>query len=136
MLPTSTRADEAGTIRVLRDVFGFYSFLPNQEEIVRAILARQDAFVVMPTGEGSRCATSLPAAQRSRGLGFPPTLWTGPASLSDPLILLVARCDVVALVGSSCRRQLTQNPRDLKAAVDIDTDTGITYSPRLSLGGD
>ena len=40
------------TQRVLKDVFGFDCFLPNQEEIVDAILAKQDAFVVMPTGGG------------------------------------------------------------------------------------
>jgi len=47
--------------RVLRDVFGFHSFLPNQEEIVEAILARQDAFVVMPTGGGKSLCYQLPA---------------------------------------------------------------------------
>lgn len=30
-------------MRVLKDVFGFHSFLPDQEEIVQAILDKQDA---------------------------------------------------------------------------------------------
>ena len=49
------------TVRVLKDVFGFSCFLPNQEEIVQAILAGQDAFVVMPTGGGKSLCYQLPA---------------------------------------------------------------------------
>ncbi|MFW5871201.1 MAG: RecQ family ATP-dependent DNA helicase [Verrucomicrobiota bacterium] len=46
---------------VLKDLFGFHSFLSNQQEIVEAILARQDAFVVMPTGGGKSLCYQLPA---------------------------------------------------------------------------
>ena len=53
--------DTDNTMHVLRDVFGFHSFLPNQQEIVEAILARQDAFVVMPTGGGKSLCYQLPA---------------------------------------------------------------------------
>ena len=48
-------------MNVLNDVFGFSSFLSDQEEIVRAIVARQDAFVVMPTGGGKSLCYQLPA---------------------------------------------------------------------------
>ena len=47
--------------RVLKDIFGFQSFLLNQEEIVHAILARRDAFVVMPTGGGKSLCYQLPS---------------------------------------------------------------------------
>ncbi|MGH2350636.1 MAG: DEAD/DEAH box helicase, partial [Chloroflexota bacterium] len=36
----------------LESTFGFTSFRPLQEEIVRAILGGRDAFVLMPTGGG------------------------------------------------------------------------------------
>jgi len=60
MSDTKQSADLTAS-RVLRSVFGFHSFLPNQEEIVQAILSRQDAFVVMPTGGGKSLCYQLPA---------------------------------------------------------------------------
>jgi len=49
-MPGAQESIERTAARVLREVFGFHAFLPHQEEIVRAILARKDAFIVMPTG--------------------------------------------------------------------------------------
>lgn len=46
---------------VLKAILGFHSFLPNQDEIVQAILAQQDAFGVMPTGGGKSLCCQLPA---------------------------------------------------------------------------
>ncbi|MBN1676192.1 MAG: RecQ family ATP-dependent DNA helicase [Kiritimatiellae bacterium] len=45
----------------LETIFGYRSFLPNQEPIVRAVLAGRDVFAVMPTGAGKSLCYQLPA---------------------------------------------------------------------------
>lgn len=56
---------------VLQDIFGFHSFRPNQEEIVQAILARQDCLVIVPAAaRESACLRSTCAIGSStRGQG-------------------------------------------------------------------
>ncbi|HET9332483.1 MAG TPA: ATP-dependent DNA helicase RecQ [Gemmatimonadota bacterium] len=46
---------------VLREVFGFESFLPGQREVIEAVLAGRDCIAVMPTGGGKSLTFQLPA---------------------------------------------------------------------------
>ena len=49
---------------LLRNVFGFSSFRPGQEEIVTAVLDGENVLAVMPTGSGKSLCYQLPAIAR------------------------------------------------------------------------
>ena len=53
-----------GPSPLLRDVFGFESFRPGQEEIVDAVTAGENVLAIMPTGGGKSLCFQLPALMR------------------------------------------------------------------------
>jgi ATP-dependent DNA helicase RecQ len=63
---------------LLKQYFGFTSFRPRQEEIIRASLAGQDVFALLPTGGGKSLCFQLPALTR-----------TGLTVVVSPLIALM-----------------------------------------------
>ncbi|MDR4467064.1 MAG: ATP-dependent DNA helicase [Nitrospira sp.] len=64
--------------RQLKERFGFATFRPGQEEVIRAVLAGRDALAVMPTGQGKSLCYQLPA-----------TLLPGLTLVISPLIALM-----------------------------------------------
>src|SRR5213594_3810911 len=54
----------ADLLDMLKHRFGFASFRPLQEEIIRDTLAGQDVFALLPTGGGKSLCFQLPALVR------------------------------------------------------------------------
>ncbi len=50
--------------RILKEVFGYDTFRPMQQEVVQALQEGRDAFVLMPTGGGKSLCYQIPAIMR------------------------------------------------------------------------
>jgi len=50
---------------ILRSVFGYQGFRPNQEQTIETLLRGEDAFVLMPSGGGKSLCYQIPAIMRS-----------------------------------------------------------------------
>jgi len=59
-------ASETDLLETLRRYWGYSSFRPLQERIVRSLLAGRDTCVVMPTGGGKSLCYQLPAVVSAR----------------------------------------------------------------------
>ena len=95
---------------LLRAVFGYASFRPHQEDIVRHLIGGGDALVLMPTGGGKSLCYQLPAMARA-----------GTGIVVSPLIALM-QDQVAALKQLGVKAEFLNSSLTPEAARRVESD--------------
>ena len=95
---------------ILKTVFGYDTFRPDQEEIIGHVVDGGDALVIMPTGGGKSMCYQLPALLRE-----------GTALIVSPLIALMQE-QVATLVGNGVRATFLNSTLPADVAAEIEAD--------------
>src|SRR5258708_34277394 len=95
---------ETDLLMPLRRYWGYSTFRPLQERIVRSLMAGHDTCVVMPTGGGKSLCYQLPAVVSE---GAAVVIFPLMAVLQDPAAQL-AQIGIPAAVGKSRRAEWVQ----------------------------
>ena len=100
---------------ILKNYFGYHSFRPQQEDIIRNVMEGRDSLVLMPTGGGKSLCYQIPAL-----------VMKGTAVVISPLISLM-RDQVEALRANGIEAAALNSGNDL---------TDDTIIRRKCLSGD
>lgn len=96
-------------LETLEHYFGHSSFRPLQEEVVDAILAKQDVLMILPTGGGKSLCYQLPTL-----------LMEGITVVVSPLLALM-HDQVVALKANGISAEMLSSMQDLEESQQIET---------------
>jgi ATP-dependent DNA helicase RecQ len=96
-------------LETLEHYFGHSSFRPLQEEVVDAILAKQDVLMILPTGGGKSLCYQLPTL-----------LMEGITVVVSPLLALM-HDQVVALKENGISAEMLSSMQDLEESQQIET---------------
>lgn len=102
------RAVDDPALHLLRTVFGYERFRPQQADIISALVRGEDALVLMPTGRGKSLCYQIPALLRS-----------GTGVVVSPLIALM-QDQVAALTQAGARAAYLNSTLDAEQARAIE----------------